>query len=180
MKSDDAEHPGAGGEELMDRVYDELRGLARAYLARERPGHTLEPTALVHEAYLRLAAQSRVDWRGRSHVFAIGAKVMRRLLIDHARRYRRVRHGGDWRRVTFGDHLPAFGEGASPEQLLLLDDALERLAELDGRQAQVVELRCFGGLGIDEIAELLGVSRRSVERDWTHAKAWLGAEVEGL
>ncbi|MEM9598671.1 MAG: ECF-type sigma factor, partial [Acidobacteriota bacterium] len=83
MKSDDAEHPGAGGEELMDRVYDELRGLARAYLARERPGHTLEPTALVHEAYLRLAAQSRVDWRGRSHVFAIGAKVMRRLLIDH-------------------------------------------------------------------------------------------------
>jgi RNA polymerase sigma factor (TIGR02999 family) len=163
----------------MPQVYDDLRRLARAFLARERQAGTLQPTALVHEAWLRLAGQSRVAWQGRTHFFAVGAKVMRRLLVDHARRHRRQRRGGDWQRVTLGAvDFGAPAAGLSLHDLLALNDALTRLAEIDAREAQVVELRFFAGLELEQIAELLGVSRRTVAGDWSHARAWLAAQLE--
>jgi RNA polymerase sigma factor (TIGR02999 family) len=165
-------------EELLPLVYDELRLLAKRYLSRERPGHTLQATALVHEAYLRLVDQTRVDWQGRTHFFAVGARVMRNLLIDHARARGRVKRGGDLRRVTLAEGLTPSARGDfDPEQLLALEESLERLARLDERQARVVELRFFGGLTVPEVAHLLGVSRRTVEGDWTHARAWLKREL---
>jgi RNA polymerase sigma factor (TIGR02999 family) len=169
-------------EELMAVVYDELRGLARGYLRRERSDHTLQPTALVHEAYLRLADQDRVSWRGRSHFFAVGAQMMRRLLVDHARSRRRVKRGGDWQRVTLArGGAPLSGHGLDRDQLLALDQALEKLAGLDRRQARIVELRFFAGLDVAEVAAVLGVSKRTVEGHWTHARAWLKRELaEGL
>lgn len=166
--------------DLAPLVYDELRAMARGFLSRERSDHTLQPTALVNEAYLRLAGQSRVDWQGRTHFFAVGAQIMRRLLIDHARKHRSPRHGGDWQRVTFDGALDV-GQSGSPglAELLSLDDALRRLAELDPRGARVVELRWFGGLKMAEISTVLGVSQRTVEDDWRHARAWLHAELAG-
>jgi RNA polymerase sigma factor (TIGR02999 family) len=158
----------------MDAVYDELRQLARGYLRRERRDHTLEPTGLVHEAYLRLIDQTRVDWQGRTHFFAIGARMMRRLLVDHARRHDRKKRGGEAVKVTFADAVtPLLGRDLDREDLLALDDALRRLHELDERQAQIVELRFFAGMKVDEVAAYLGVSKRTVEADWTHARAWL-------
>jgi len=166
------ERPGAG--ELMDAVYDELRQLARGYLRRERRDHTLEPTGLVHEAYLRLVDQTRVDWQGRTHFFAIGARMMRRLLVDHARRHDRKKRGGDVEQVTYADAVtPLLGRALDREDLLALDEALGRLHELDERQAQIVELRFFAGMKVDEVAAYLGVSKRTVEAEWTHARAWL-------
>lgn len=166
-------------EELMASVYDELRGLARGYLKRERSNHTLQPTALVHEAYLRLADQDKIGWRGRTHFFAVGAKMMRRLLVDHARRRGRVKRGGDWLRVTLGHGAtPLFGRDFDHDELLALDVALGRLAGLDQRQARIVELRFFAGLEVAEVAEVLGVSKRTVEGHWTHARAWLKRELE--
>ncbi len=162
--------------ELMPVVYDELRRLARAYLLRERPDHTLQPTALVHEAYLRLVDQTRVDWQGRTHFFAVGAQMMRRLLVDHARQQDRAKRGRDWQRVTLAE-APALGEALEREDLLALDAALEKLKTLDERQAQVVELRFFAGLRVDEVAAYLEVSKRTVEGDWTHARAWLRREL---
>lgn len=173
----------AGGEpqqadELMGAVYDELRVLARGYLRRERVGHTLEPTGLVHEAYMRLVDQTRVDWQGRSHFFAMGAKMMRRLLVDHARHRDRKKRGGDFEQVTLGDAaMPLFGKELDRADVLALDVALARLADLDERQARIVELRFFSGLKVDEVAAYLGVSKRTVEADWTHAKAWLRREL---
>jgi RNA polymerase sigma factor (TIGR02999 family) len=165
-------------DELLPLVYDELRLLARRYLSRERPGHTLQPTALVHEAYLRLVDQTRVNWQGRTHFFAVGARVMRNLLIDHARARGRAKRGGEWHRVTLADGVAPFEDGdLDHEQLLALNGALDRLAALDERQARVVELRFFGGLTVAEVAHLLGVSRRTVEGDWTHARAWLKREL---
>lgn len=172
--------PARAAEVLLPLVYDEMRRLAAGYLARERKEHTLQPTALVHEAYLRLVDQARVDWRGRTHFFAVGAQVMRRLLIDHARARLRDKRGGGRQPVTLSGI-----EGVSPghrfavEDLLALHDALDRLASLDPRQARVVELRFFAGLRMDEIAEIVGVSKRSVEGDWAHARAWLQAELSG-
>ena len=129
-------------EELMAAVYDEMRGLARGYLKRERSDHTLQPTALVHEAYLRLADQDRLSWRGRTHFFAVGAQIMRRLLVDHARHKGRIKRGGDWLRVTLGHGVaPLFGRNLDRDELLALDLALEKLAALDARQARIVELR---------------------------------------
>jgi RNA polymerase sigma factor (TIGR02999 family) len=161
-------------EELMPLVYDELRRLARGFMARERRDHTLQPTALVNEAYLRLVDQTRVDWRGRTHFRAVGARVMRRILIDHARQHGSAKRGGGQQRVTLGESLL---RSADPEldltELLNLNEALGRLRELDDRQAQVVELRFFGGLTTEEVAEELGVSKRTVEGDWTHGRAWL-------
>lgn len=170
----------AAPPELMEVVYHDLRRLAGSYLRRERHSHTLSATALVHEAYERLVDQSRVDWRGRSHFFAIAAQAMRRILIDHARRHRRAKRGGDWQRVTL-DPATAVEAGRSLElqEILELDDALVRLAHLDPRQARVVELRCFGGMSVAEVAGLLGVSKRSVDRDWTHARSWLRRELSG-
>jgi RNA polymerase sigma factor (TIGR02999 family) len=162
----------------MAAVYDELRRLARGYLRRERSGHTLEPTALVHEAYLRLIDQTRVDWRGRTHFFAVGAQMMRRLLVDHARRHDRKKRGGDFRQVTLAaDAAPLLGRSLDRADLLALDDAMEKLSALDSRQARIVELRFFAGLRVDEVAEALGVSKRTVEADWTHARAWLRREL---
>jgi RNA polymerase sigma factor (TIGR02999 family) len=161
-------------DELMPLVYDELRRLARGFMARERRDHTLQPTALVNEAYLRLVDQTRVDWRGRTHFRAVGARVMRRILIDHARQHGSAKRGGGQQRVTLGESLL---RSADPEldltELLNLNEALGRLRELDERQAQVVELRFFGGLTTEEVAEELGVSKRTVEGDWTHGRAWL-------
>jgi RNA polymerase sigma factor (TIGR02999 family) len=168
----------ATAEELMPLVYEELRRLARGYMARERREHTLQPTALVHEAYLQLVDQSQVNWQGRSHFRAVGARVMRRILIDHARRRGGLKRGGDRQRVTLGDSLlrPPDPDVDLPE-LLALNDALDNLARLDERQARVVELRFFGGLTTTEIAEVLGVSERTVQGDWTHGRAWLRREL---
>lgn len=168
----------ATAEDLLPYVYDELRMLARKYLRRERPGHTLQPTALVHEAYLKLVDQSKMDWQGRTHFFAVGAKVMRHLLIDHARGKGRAKRGGDRQKVTLAEGLtPSGGRDLDTEDLLALNDGLDRLAELDARQARVVELRFFGGLTVPEAALILGVSKRTVEGDWAHARAWLKREL---
>ncbi len=171
---------GAGAEELLALVYDELRGLARRYMRAERREHTLQPTALVHEAYLRLVDQPLADWRGRTHFFAVGARVMRRLLIDHARGRGRQKRGGARCRVTLTDwRQPAVDGGLGAAELLDLDAALERLARVDPREARVVELRFFAGLTVAEVAELLGVGKRTVEADWMHARAWLRQQLAG-
>ncbi len=168
----------ATAEELLPYVYDELRRLARKYLSRERPGHTLQPTALVHEAYIKLVDESKMDWQGRTHFFAVGAKVMRHLLIDHARGKGRAKRGGDRQKVTLADGLTPFGhQEFDTEDLLALNEGLDRLAVLDARQARVVELRFFGGLTVPEVALILDVSRRTVEGDWAHARAWLNREL---
>ncbi len=168
----------ASAEDLLPLVYDELRQLARRYLNRERPGHTLQPTALVHEAYIKLVDQSRVDWQGRTHFFAVGAKVMRNLLIDHARAKGRMKRGGGRHKVTLAEGLTPFSNGElDVDQLLAVNECLDRLAELDPRQAKVVELRFFGGLTVPEVALILGVSQRTIEGDWTHARAWLKREL---
>ncbi len=160
---------------LFEVVYDELHRLARKRLANERVNHTLQPTALVHEAYLRLVDQTRVDWRGRTHFFAIGASIMRRILIDHARKHNRKKRGGGWARVTLDDRVAIARQ--TDFEADALRNALEKLGELDPRQARIVELRFFGGLTVSEVAEVLKVSKRTVEGDWTHAKAWLRREL---
>lgn len=171
---------GASAEELLPIVYDELRRLARAYMSRERRNHTLQPTALVNEAYLRLVDSSRIDWRGRTHFFAVGAEAMRRVLIDHARGRDALKRGAGWQRVTLAHELGTpNGRELDAETLLSLQRALDKLRELDERQARIAELRFFGGLTVAEVAELLGVSKRTVEGDWTHAKAWLRRELDG-
>jgi RNA polymerase sigma factor (TIGR02999 family) len=143
-------------------------------MARERPGHTLQPTALVHEAYMRLIDQTRVEWRGRTHFRAIGARVMRRILIDHARRHHGQKRGGDRQRVTLGDSLAAAPDAdLDISEVVSLHDALEELGRLDPRQARALELRFFGGLTTAEIAEVLEVSKRTVEGDLMHGRAWL-------
>jgi RNA polymerase sigma factor (TIGR02999 family) len=165
-------------EELFPLVYDELRRLARHQMAGAQAGHTLQPTALVHEAYLRLVDQSKVDWRGRTHFRAYAARAMRNLLIDHARGKASAKRGGGLHRVTLADGV-AGGRDLDREQLLGLHAALERLARHDEREAKVVELRFFGGLKMDEVAEALGVSKRTAEGLWTHARAWLSRELAG-
>lgn len=165
-------------EELFPLVYDELRRLAGVYMTREHPGHTLQPTALVHEAYLRLVDQTRTGFTGRTHFLAVGAQVMRRLLIDHARKRGAVKRGLGWRRVTLGPGSEGSeAEALGAEDLLGLDAALNKLAELDERQARIVTLRFFGGLTVEEVAEAVGVSKRTVETDWRHARAWLRVEL---
>lgn len=159
---------------LLADVYGPLRRLAASYLRRERADHTLQPTALVHEAYLKLADQDRVSWRGRSHFFAVGARVMRRLLVDHARKKSSRKRGGDWHQVSLEEGGSSLlGRPLAAEEMLALDEALDALAEIDARQARVVELRFFGGLSMADIARHLDVSKRTVEGDWTHARAWL-------
>jgi RNA polymerase sigma-70 factor, ECF subfamily len=167
-------------------VYDELKRIARRLLrgGARRPG-VLEPTALVHEALVRLIDRPGKEWNGRTHFLAAGATTMRRLLVDEARTASRRKHGGEWHRVSFGHVDKAlFREPLGAEELLALDQALDRLAALDERQAKVVELRFllrfFAGLDVSEVAEVLGVSRRTVELAWTHAKAWLRRELAGV
>jgi RNA polymerase sigma factor (TIGR02999 family) len=168
------ERAGASPEALLARVYDELRGLAHRYMGRERVNHTLQPTALVHEAYLRLVDQSRVEWQGRTHFFAMGAKMMRRVLIDHARGRGRAKRGGEWLQISWAEELFANPKGMlSSEQMIDLDRAIEELTALDERQARVVELRYFAGMTVEEVAQFLGVSKRTVESDWAAAREWL-------
>jgi RNA polymerase sigma factor (TIGR02999 family) len=165
-------------EKLMPVVYEELRRLAKAHLGRERREHTLQPTDLVHEAYLKLVDQRHVDWKNRAHFFAVAARVMRRVLVDHARARLAQKRGGGAVRVTFDETLPIDTPNADVT-LLALDDALTELGTLDARQARTVELRYFAGLTVDEAAEALGVSGMTVKRDWTVAKAWLKLRLEG-
>lgn len=160
---------------LMPLVYDELRRLARAYLRRERPDHTLQPTALVHEAYLRLVDQSRIKWQNRAHFFGIAAQMMRRILIDHARAHTSEKRGGSRQRLSLDE--AAFLPEERAADLIALDDALKELALTDERKSQVVELRFFGGLSVNETAEVLGVHPATVDRDWVVAKAWLYREI---
>ncbi len=162
-------------DRLLPAVYSELRRLARRQLGRERHGHTMLATDLVHEAYMKLVDQSSVEWQGRAHFFAVAARAMRQVLIDYARKRTAEKRGGDWMRTTLGDR--AFASTYSPEQLLALDQALDRLAELDERLPRVVEMRFFAGLKEQEIAEVLGTSERTIQRDWARARAWLYKEL---
>jgi RNA polymerase sigma factor (TIGR02999 family) len=161
--------------ELMPAVYDELRRLAAHYLRRERPDHTLQPTALVHEAYLRLVDQTQVRWQNRAHFFGIAAKLMRQILVNHALAHRAAKRSGTAIKLTLDE-----AAGLSKQQdvdLVALDESLTRLAGLGPQQARVVELRFFGGLTIEETAEVLRISPASVKREWTMAKAWLHCEL---
>ncbi len=163
-------------DRLTPLVYDELRRLAHRYMRAERGGHTLETTALVNEAYLRLAGQQRVEWQDRAHFFAVTAQVMRHVLIDHARRRRYAKRGGaDAQQVPLEEAHAMTGERAA--ELLALDEALEKLAQLDTRKARVVELRYFAGLSLEETADVLEVSVMTVRRDWRAARAWLYKEL---
>jgi len=163
-------------EKLTPLVYEELRGIAAGYMRDERPGHTLQATALVHEAYVRLIGQKRVSWQNRAHFFGIAAQLMRRILIDHARRRQAAKRGvGGALRLTAGVDV-----AGAPEQdfdLLAIDGALLRLEQLDADQARIVELRFFGGLTVEETAEVAGVSTATVKREWRTARAWLRHEV---
>lgn len=165
----------AAAESLMPLVYDELKRLARSYMRRERQDHTLQTTALVHEAYLKLVRQQATNWQGRSHFFGIAAQLMRRILIDHARGHLREKRGGAQVILPLNEAL-AFSLEHS-EDLLKLDEALDRLSKLDPRQGQVVELRFFGGLSVEETAQYLKISPKTVKRDWAVAKAWLHGEL---
>jgi RNA polymerase sigma factor (TIGR02999 family) len=161
----------AGAAKLIGVVYDELREVASRFLGKEQAGHTLQPTALVHEAYLKLIDQRRVSWRGRTHFVAVAAEAMRRILVDHARSKRAFKRGGGWTRLTAGPHLAVSDQ---PEvDIVALDEALTRLAALDPRHARIVELRFFGGLTIEETSVALGVGTTTVEEGWTFARAWL-------
>jgi len=160
---------------LMPLVYDELRALAESYLRRERPDHTLQATALVNEAYVRLVKQEDVEWRSRAHFFAVAAQAIRRILVDHARGHQRLKRGGDLARVTLSPDVALCPERGL--DLLALDEALERLAGIDARQARIVELRFFGGLKLQEVAAYLDVSPRTVDGDWSMARAWLRREL---
>lgn len=157
-------------DRLMPLVYDQLRRIAHRYVQRERTGHTLQTSALVNEAYLRLADQ-KVVWQNRAHFFAVTARVMRHILIDHARRRQYMKHGGDARQVSIDEAAAMSLERAA--ELIALEEALDELAQLDQRKSHVVELRYFGGLSLEETAETLNISLMTVRRDWRAAKAWL-------
>ena len=170
---------GQGDKAALDRltplVYDEIRRIAHRYVQREREGQTLQTTALVNEAYLRLAGSANVAWQNRAHFYAVTAQVMRRILIDQARRRHYVKHGGEAQRVAFEVAISEAALMSQPRaaELLALDEALDELAKLDSRKSRVVELRYFGGLNIEETAQVLEVSPMTVRRDWRAAKAWL-------
>ena len=158
-------------EQLLPLVYDELRRLAARKMANEAAGHTLQPTALVHEAWLRLAAGQASRWEHRGHFFAAGAEAMRRILIDHARRRQAAKHGGGWKRIELDQiNTP---DRASEDTLLSVDEALEALSREDGKAAELVKLRFFGGFSVEEAATVLGVTDRTARRYWRFARAWL-------
>ena len=167
---------GAALDRLVPLVHDELHRLVHRYMLRERAGHTLQTTALVNEAYLRLVDAGNVDWQNRAHFFAISANLMRRILVDFARSRGYQKRGGNALKIEFDDgRIPSSRRGA---ELIALDDALTALAQFDPREARVVELRFFGGLSEEETAEVLGVSSRTVKRDWSLARAWLTRELK--
>ncbi|HEU4768847.1 MAG TPA: sigma-70 family RNA polymerase sigma factor [Pyrinomonadaceae bacterium] len=164
-------------DELYPLVYEELHRLARRYMSRERKGHTLQTTALINEAYVRLVDQRNVQWANRSHFFAISAQIMRRILIDHARRHGYAKRGGGARQVSLDETATVIQDNLS--DFLRLDEALTSLAQLDPRRSQVVELRYFGGLNNEEIADVLKISENTVIRDWNMARAWLYRQLSG-
>ena len=166
---------GASLEALLPLVYHELRHLAAHYLRQERNNHTLQPTALVHEAYLRLVDQTSINWQNRAHFFSVAAQVMRHILVDHARGRLRAKRGAGESRLALDDAVSFFTE--REVNLVALDDALTTLAELDPQQSRIVELRFFGGLTIDEIAEVLKISPATVSREWSLAKIWLHRQI---
>ena len=161
---------------LAPLVYNELRRLAGRYMRDERTGHTLQPTALVHEVYLRLAGQGRTNWQNRAQFMGIAGQLMRRLLVDHARKRHAAKRGGSLTSLEEGLGKPC-SPIAQPEEVLAVDEALERLEALDPQQVRVVELRYFGGLSAEETAEAMGISERTVEREWALAKAWLRTQL---
>ena len=163
-------------DELLPLIYGELRKLASNYLRRERSGHTLQPTALVHEAYLRLVDQNQVQWQNRAHFFGVAAQMMRRILVDHARAHDAEKRGGEFQKLSLDQNLDVSGSDQDLN-LVALDDALNRLAELDTQKSKIVELRFFGGLSVEETAEVLNVSAPTVKRQWRMAKAWLYGQV---
>ncbi len=170
-----------GNKEALDRlvpiVYQELRRQAARYLRRERAGHTLQTTALIHEAYLRLVDQKNVHWQNRAHFFGIAAQLMRRILVDHARTRNRAKRGGSYIRVSLNEESAL--ATAKDLDIVALDQALDRLAEIDPQQSRVVELRYFSGLNVEETAEVLSISPATVKREWRMAKAWLHREISG-
>ena len=162
-------------DQLLPLVYDQLRLLAARYMRRERADHSLRPSDLVHEAYVRLVDASRISWQGKTHFFVVSARQMRRILVDHARARKAQRRGGEAKRVTLDDGItPSAGESL---EILALDEALHKLAAVKSRQSRVVELRYFGGLTIRETADALGVSEDMVKKDWRLARAWLLREL---
>ena len=164
-------------EKLMPLVYSELHRMAKRYMARESPGHMLQTTALIHEAYLRLADQPEARWQNRAHFFGVAAQIMRHILVDYARARHRMKQGGDVEHISLDEAAVVSPEPAA--ELVALDDALRALAETDERKSRVVELKYFGGLSIDEMAEVLNVSPGTVMRDWSLAKAWLYRALKG-
>ena len=163
-------------DRLMPIVHQELRRLARRYLMRERAGHSLQTTALVNEAYMRLVDYTRMEWQDRAHFFAVSAQLMRRILVEHARRHN-LKRGGNVHHVSL--EQAAVVSASRAKELIALDEALQELARIDPRKVQVVELRFFGGLSVEETAEALCISSVTVMRDWTSAKAWLYREIMG-
>lgn len=166
----------AAMDEVIRVVYQELRRMADRYLRQENPGHTLQPTALVHEAWLRLIDQTQVNWQNRAQFFGVAAQMMRRILVDHAKTKHREKRGGDVVRLSLEDTMDLSDERAA--DLLALDDALQALSAIDPRKCRVVELRYFGGLSVEETAEVLQVSPQTILRDWKLAKAWLYQEIK--
>lgn len=164
-------------DKLMPAVYDELRRQAARYLRREHAGHTLQTTALIHEAYMRLVDQRNVQWQNRAQFFGIAAQMMRRILVDHARTKKRAKRGGSDVKVSLADATIPVEE--RDLDVIALDEALTRLAEIDEQQSRVVELRFFSGLTVEETAEVMGISPATVKRDWSMAKAWLHRELSG-
>jgi len=162
-------------DELVPLVYPELRRLARAYMGKERTGHTLQTSALINEAYLRLVDQQTVHWQNRTHFFAVAAQVMRHILVDHARKYRYQKRGGGAEHIPLDELSMLCDEQAA--ELIALDDALQRLAAIDLRKSQIVELRFFGGLTVDETAEVMKLAPITIMREWRTAKAWLSKET---
>lgn len=165
----------SGVPELVELVYGDLRRLAQHYMDHETAAHTLQATALVHEAYIKLIDQTRIDPASRSHFFAIGAQAMRRVLVNHARGKQRLKRGGDRQKLILDEALTL--SPGSDEDVLALDEALTRLAKIDARQAQIVEMRFFAGMTTAETAAALGLSERTVEREWTGCRAWLRREL---
>ena len=169
-----------GDQTALDRltpiVYDELHRLARRYMKRERPGHSLQTAALVNEAYMRMVDYERMQWQNRAHFFAVSAQVMRRILVDHARRHN-LKRGGAVQHVSLEE--AAIVGGGQDTDMVALDDAMKALAQIDPRKVQVVEMRFFGGLSVEETAEVLKISTVTVKRDWRAAKAWLYRELTG-
>ena len=165
-------------DSLFQVVYDELKRIARQYLSREREGHTLQPTALVHEAYLRMVDQTRVSWQNRAQFYGVAATMMRRILVNHARGLATEKRGGAAQRLSLDE--ANFSPTENATDLLALDEALKRLADLDERKSRVVELLFFGGLDHKEVAEVLGVSEKTVQRDWQMARSWLYRELSSV